>query len=67
MDPANLLIIMSDQHNRRLAGCYGHDIVKTPHLDRLAEAGARFDCAYTPCPVCVPASALRHIFIPHEA
>jgi choline-sulfatase len=57
MKSANLLIIMSDQHNRRLAGCYGHDIVKTPHLDRLASEGARFDAAYTPCPVCVPARA----------
>jgi len=57
MEPSNLLIIMSDQHNRRLAGCYGHEFVKTPHLDLLADAGARFDAAYTPCPVCVPARA----------
>ena len=57
MRPANLLIIMSDQHNRRFAGCYGHDIVRTPNLDALAGAGARFDSAYTPCPVCVPARA----------
>ncbi len=57
MNPSNLLIIMSDQHNRRLAGCYGHDIVKTPNLDRMAENGTRFDAAYTPCPVCVPARA----------
>ncbi len=48
---------MSDQHNRRFAGCYGHDIVETPNLDRLAHGGARFDAAYTPCPVCVPARA----------
>lgn len=57
MKPSNLLIIMSDQHNRRLAGCYGHDIVETPNLDRLARDGVRFDAAYTPCPVCVPARA----------
>jgi len=57
MKPANLLIIMSDQHNRRLAGCYGHDIVKTPNLDRMAQTGTRFNAAYTPCPVCVPARA----------
>ncbi len=57
MKPGNLLIIMSDQHNRRLAGCYGHDIVKTPNLDRMAQTGTRFDAAYTPCPVCVPARA----------
>lgn len=48
---------MSDQHNRRVAGCYGHDIVKTPNLDRLSRQGARFEAAYTPCPVCVPARA----------
>lgn len=57
MQPSNLLIIMSDQHNRRLAGCYGHDIVETPNLDRMAADGVRFDAAYTPCPVCVPARA----------
>jgi choline-sulfatase len=53
----NLLIIMSDQHNRRMLGCYGHTIVQTPNLDRLSAQGALFTDAYTPCPVCVPARA----------
>ena len=57
MTPANLLIIMSDQHNRRVLGSYGHPIVATPNLDRLARRGALFESAYTPCPVCVPARA----------
>lgn len=57
MKPENLLIIMSDQHNRRTLGCYGHPIVKTPHLDMLARRGSLFTDAYTPCPVCVPARA----------
>lgn len=57
MEPKNLLLIMSDQHNRGMAGCYGHDIVETPNMDRLARTGVRFDNAYTPCPVCVPARA----------
>jgi choline-sulfatase len=57
MTPENLLIIMSDQHNRRLSGCYGHPLVETPHLDDLAKQGALFEWAYTPCPVCVPARA----------
>jgi choline-sulfatase len=57
MTPANLLIIMSDQHNRRMLGSYGHPIVATPNLDRLAQRGALFESAYTPCPVCVPARA----------
>jgi choline-sulfatase len=57
MDAKNLLIIMSDQHNRRVLGCYGHEIVRTPNLDRLAAGGTRFTDAYTPSPVCVPARA----------
>src|SRR6516162_562339 len=57
MEPKNLLIIMSDQHNRRILGCYGHEIVRTPNLDRLAAGGTLFGDAYTPSPVCVPARA----------
>ena len=36
MQPSNLLILMSDQHNRQIMGCAGHPDVKTPNLDRLA-------------------------------
>lgn len=50
----NVLIIMSDQHGRYAAGCYGHDLVRTPNIDRLAGAGVRFDAAYCPAPLCVP-------------
>ncbi len=57
MDAKNLLIIMSDQHNSRVVGCCGHQIVRTPNIDRLAAGGALFTAAYTPCPVCVPARA----------
>jgi choline-sulfatase len=57
MNPMNLLIIMSDQHNRGMLGCYGSRIVGTPNLDELASRGAIFENAYTPCPVCVPARA----------
>lgn len=56
LPPANLLFILSDQHNRRGVGCYGGDGI-TPNLDRLAAAGARFSAAYTNCPLCVPARA----------
>ena len=54
--PANLLFILSDQHNLRGTGCYGGDGI-TPNLDRLAAAGTRFAAAYTNCPLCVPARA----------
>ena len=57
MQPNNLLIILSDEHQRDITGCYGDPIVKTPNMDRLAERGVRFTNAYTPCPICVPARA----------
>lgn len=57
MKPANLLIIMSDEHNPKIIGCAGHGIVKTPNLDALAARGTMFTSAYTTCPVCVPARA----------
>ncbi|MEZ4868895.1 MAG: sulfatase-like hydrolase/transferase [Caldilineaceae bacterium] len=57
MQPANLLFILSDQHRRDFAGCYGHPTVQTPNLDRLAARGTRFTHAYTNSPICVPARA----------
>lgn len=57
MNPTNLLIIMSDEHNRRVLGCYGNDLVRTPNIDTLAARGTRFSDAYTNCPICVPARA----------
>lgn len=57
MKPANLLFLLSDQHARDALGCYGNSIVRTPNLDRLAAQGTRFQNAYTPCPICVPARA----------
>ncbi|OED43406.1 choline-sulfatase [Chromatiales bacterium (ex Bugula neritina AB1)] len=55
--PANLLVIISDEHRRDALGCMGHPVVKTPNLDQLAERGTVFCNAYTPSPMCVPARA----------
>ncbi|MBI1774031.1 MAG: sulfatase-like hydrolase/transferase [Proteobacteria bacterium] len=57
MRPQNLLFILSDEHTRDISACYGHPIVKTPNIDRLAARGTRFTAAYTNCPICVPARA----------
>jgi choline-sulfatase len=57
MKPANLLIIMSDEHNPKIMGCSGHPVVKTPNIDALAARGTLFTSSYTTCPVCVPARA----------
>jgi choline-sulfatase len=57
MKPTNLLFILSDEHNKRVTGCYGHPVIRTPNLDALAARGTRFTSAYTNCPICVPARA----------
>ena len=53
----NVLFIMSDEHQQKAAGCYGHPFVKTPTIDKLAASGTRFTNAYTNSPICVPARA----------
>ena len=55
--PSNLVYFQSDNHNRNLLGCYGHSIVQTPHLDRIAARGARFSNAYAASALCCPARA----------
>jgi choline-sulfatase len=52
--PPNILLITADQHRRDAAGCYGHPRVRTPHLDRLAAQGVRFERAYCNSPICGP-------------
>ncbi len=55
MKAPNILILMADQLAPQFTGAYGHPIVKTPNIDRLAARGCRFDAAYTPYPQCAPA------------
>lgn len=50
----NILLITSDQHRYDHLGCMNMPGFHTPHLDRMAREGVRFNRAYTPCPVCTP-------------
>ncbi len=50
----NILFILSDQHNASVMGCAGNELIRTPHLDKLAAGGMRFGQAYCQNPLCVP-------------
>lgn len=51
--PPNILFITVDDLNDDLQP-YGHPLVKTPNITRLAARGLRFDAAYVQFPVCTP-------------
>ncbi len=55
MSKPNILVIMSDEHDPAVSGCYGDPVIRTPNLDRLAANGVTFDACYTTSPLCVPA------------
>src|SRR3569623_2082998 len=49
----NVLLICVDDLKPAL-GCYGDRLAKSPHIDRLAARGIRFDLAYCNQAVCAP-------------
>ena len=53
----NVLLICADDHAAHVFGAYGNQQVRTPHLDRLAAGGMRFDRAYCNSPVCTASRA----------
>ncbi len=50
----NVLILFSDQHNKKTMGYENHPDVITPNLDKLAAQSLVFDRAYCPTGVCSP-------------
>ena len=53
----NVLFILADDLGWADLACYGSTLHETPNLDRLAESGMKFTCAYTAGAVCSPTRA----------
>lgn len=50
----NFILYITDQHRADYLGCYGHPVLKTPNIDKLASTGTRFENFYVASPVCMP-------------
>lgn len=51
----NVVVITIDTLRADHLGCYGDKQIRTPNIDALASDGVRFERAYTPVPVTLPA------------
>lgn len=52
--PPNIILCMADDQGWGDTGYAGHEFLRTPHLDRLANSGIRFSRWYSAAPVCSP-------------
>jgi len=55
--PLNFVLIITDDQSWEHLGCYGDPIVRTPHIDLLAENGIRFVHHFNSAPACAPSRA----------
>ena len=53
----NIVFIMSDDHAAHAISAYGSRINNTPHIDRLADGGMRFDSCFCTNSICTPSRA----------
>ena len=53
----NIIFIQADALAQGDLGCYGQELIKTPHLDRMAAEGTRYLQAYSGTAVCAPSRA----------
>ena len=48
----NIILIFMDDMGYGDLECYGHPLIKTPNLDKLAEGSIRYRNAFSSAPVC---------------
>ncbi len=56
--PPNIVFIMADDLGYGDLGTYGQEMIRTPHLDRMAAGGLRFTQFYAGSTVCAPSRAV---------
>ncbi|GIW95542.1 MAG: N-acetylgalactosamine-6-sulfatase [Pirellulaceae bacterium] len=54
----NIIWIMADDLGYGELGCYGQQLIRTPHIDRLAAEGLRFVQFYAGATVCAPSRSV---------
>jgi len=54
---SNLLFIFSDDHAQHAVSAYGSKVNQTPHIDRLAREGVRFQNSFVANSICTPSRA----------
>ncbi len=54
--PRSVLLCIADDWSP-IAGCYGNDIIQTPHIDALAQRATVFDHAFCTTPSCAASRA----------
>ena len=53
MKRPDFVLFITDQLRADFVGCYGHPLLKTPNIDRIAAGGIAFDRFYVASPVCM--------------
>ena len=56
-DPPNIVFIIADDMEWDDAGCYGHSVVLTPNLDKMAAEGMLFSHGFVTSSSCSPSRA----------
>jgi len=54
----NIIFIMSDDHAAHAVSAYGSRINRTPHIDRIAKEGIRFENCFCTNSICAPSRAV---------
>ena len=57
-EPPNIIVLLTDDQATKSMSCYDDDcVIQTPHIDKLADLGVRFDNGFVVTPICAVSRA----------